>query len=69
MFQWERRGLEEELLEKYISHLYTYDEPVPMAAQSNTRTIFDRSKIGIAGSNPERFMDVCPRFSVSCCPV
>jgi hypothetical protein len=25
--------------------------------------------IGIAGSNPARGMDVCPRVSVLCCPV
>jgi hypothetical protein len=24
---------------------------------------------GIVGSNPAQVMDVCPRFSVLCCPV
>jgi hypothetical protein len=32
-------------------------------------TVYDRSNIGIAGSNSGRGMDVCPRFSVLCCPV
>jgi hypothetical protein len=40
-----------------------------MAALSKARTVFDRSNIGIADSNPARGMDVCPRFSVLCCPV
>jgi hypothetical protein len=40
-----------------------------MAAWSKSRTVFDRSNIGIAGSNPARGMDVCPRFSVLCCPM
>jgi hypothetical protein len=40
-----------------------------MAAQSKARTAFDRSNTGIAGSNPGRGMDVCPRFAVFCCPV
>jgi hypothetical protein len=43
--------------------------PVPMAARSKVRTIFDRSKTGIVGSNPAQGMDVCLRFSVLCCPV
>jgi hypothetical protein len=33
------------------------------------RSVSDLSNTGIAGSNPARGMDVCPRFSVSCCPV
>jgi hypothetical protein len=40
-----------------------------MAAWFNARTVFDRSNTGIAGSNPARVMDLCPRFSVLCCPV
>jgi hypothetical protein len=32
-------------------------------------TVFGRSNIGIAGSNPVRGMDVCPCFSVFCGPV
>jgi hypothetical protein len=40
-----------------------------MAAWSKTSTVFEHSNIGIAGSNPARGMDVCPRFSVLCCPV
>jgi hypothetical protein len=40
-----------------------------MAAWSESRTVFDRLNIGIVGSNPARGMDVCPRFSVLCCPV
>jgi hypothetical protein len=43
--------------------------PVPMAELSEAHTFFDRSNIGISGSNPARGMDVCPRFSVLCCPV
>jgi len=27
------------------------------------------SKTGIVGSNPARDMEICPRFSVLCCPV
>jgi hypothetical protein len=30
-------------------------------------SVFGRSNIGIAGSNPARGMDVCLRFSVLCC--
>jgi hypothetical protein len=33
-----------------------------MAARSKDRTVFGRSNIGIAGSNPAQGMDVCPRF-------
>jgi hypothetical protein len=41
-----------------------------MAVRSKTRTVFDRSNSGrIAGLNPARGMDVCPRFSVLCCHV
>jgi hypothetical protein len=42
---------------------------VPMAARSEAGTIFGLSSTGIAGSNPTRGMDVCPRLSVLCCPV
>jgi hypothetical protein len=40
-----------------------------MAARSRACTVFGRSNIGITCSNPVRGMDVCPRFSVLCCPV
>jgi hypothetical protein len=40
-----------------------------MAARSEARTVFGSSNTGIVGSNPIRAMDVCPRFSVLCCPV
>jgi hypothetical protein len=40
-----------------------------MAACSKASTVFDRSNIGIKGSNPVSGMDVCRRFSVLCCPV
>jgi len=43
--------------------------PVPMAAQSRTRAVFNRSNTGIVGSNPARGMDVCAGFSVLCWPV
>jgi hypothetical protein len=42
---------------------------VLMAARSNACTVFGRSNIGIAGSNPARGMDVCSRISVLSCPV
>jgi hypothetical protein len=40
-----------------------------MTTRSKAHTVFDRSNTGIAGSNPAPGMDVCPRFSVLCCPV
>jgi hypothetical protein len=40
-----------------------------MTERSKASTVFGRSNIEIAGSNPARGMDVCPRFSVLCCPV
>jgi hypothetical protein len=40
-----------------------------MGEQYEARTVFGRSNTGIVGSNPTRGMDVCPRLSVSCCPV
>jgi hypothetical protein len=43
--------------------------PVPMAARSKACTAFGRSNIGIAASNPAQGKDMCPRFSVLCCPV
>jgi hypothetical protein len=48
---------------------YYYNKPVPVAAQSKARTVFDRSNTGIMGSNPARGMDVCPRFCVLYYPV
>jgi hypothetical protein len=43
--------------------------PVSMAARSKASTVFDRSNIRIAASNPARGMDVCLCFSVLYCPV
>jgi hypothetical protein len=40
-----------------------------MAAPSEARTVFDRTKTGIAGSNPAQGMDVYLHISVLCCPV
>jgi hypothetical protein len=40
-----------------------------VAARSKARTVFDHYNTGIGGSNPARGMDVCPHFSVLCCPV
>jgi hypothetical protein len=45
------------------------DMPIPMAARSKARTVFDRSNTRIGGSNPARGMNVLPHFSVLCCPV
>jgi hypothetical protein len=39
-------------------------KPVSMAERSKTSTVFGRSNIGIAGSNPTRGMDVCLCLSV-----
>jgi hypothetical protein len=39
-------------------------KPVSIAARSKASTVFGRSNIGIAGSNPGQGMDVC-----LCCPV
>jgi hypothetical protein len=36
---------------------------------SKACTVYDRSNIGIAGSNPAWSMDLCPRVSVLCYPV
>jgi hypothetical protein len=48
---------------------YQRIRPVPMAEQSEARTVFGRSNTGIVGSNRTRGIDVCPHFSVLCCPV
>jgi hypothetical protein len=40
-----------------------------MSERSEARTDFSSSNTGVVGSNPTRGMDVCPRFSVLCCPV
>jgi hypothetical protein len=40
-----------------------------MAARSRASTVFGRSNIEIAGSNPARGMDVYLCSSVLCCPV
>jgi hypothetical protein len=39
-------------------------QPVSTAARSKASTVFGRSNIGIAGSNPARGMDGCLRYSV-----
>jgi len=49
--------------------LYVPNEPVTLTSQSKVRTVFDRSNAEIVGLNPARGLDVCPRFSVLCCPV
>jgi hypothetical protein len=43
--------------------------PISIAERSEASTVFGRSNVGMAGSNPARGMDVCLRFSVLCCPV
>jgi hypothetical protein len=35
-----------------------------MAAPSKARTVFDRSNIGIVGSNPALGIDVCQSFCI-----
>jgi hypothetical protein len=52
-----------------IYEFYICSEPVPMAARSEARTVFDRSNTVIAGSNPARGIDKSPRSPVLCCPV
>jgi hypothetical protein len=37
--------------------------------RSEASTVFGRSNVEIAGSNPARGVDVCLRVSVLCCPV
>jgi hypothetical protein len=44
-------------------HIFNYS-PVSIAERSKSCTAYDRSNIGIAGSNPARGMDVFPRFCV-----
>jgi len=46
-----------------------YEGPVPVAARSKARTVFNRSNSGIVVSNPARAMDVCPCLRVLCCSV
>jgi hypothetical protein len=43
--------------------------PVSIPERSKEGTVYDRSNIGIAASNPAWGMDVCPRVSMLCCPV
>jgi hypothetical protein len=43
--------------------------PVSIAERSKACTIYDRSNIKIAVSNPAQGMNVCLRVSVLCCPV
>jgi hypothetical protein len=52
----------------YLAKKYIKIE-VPMAARSKARTVFNHSNTGIVGSNSGRGIDVCPRFSMLCCPV
>jgi hypothetical protein len=40
-----------------------------VVVRSKARMVLNPSNTGILGSNPTRGMDVCPRFSVLCCPV
>jgi hypothetical protein len=49
-------------------YIYIY-MPVTIAEQSEASTVFGRSNVEIAGSNPARGMDVCLRFSVLCYPL
>jgi hypothetical protein len=56
-------------LEMMNYETYEYLQPVPVAAPSEALSVFDRSNTGIVRSNPTRGIDVCPRFSVLCCPV
>jgi hypothetical protein len=44
-------------------------KPVSIVKRSEASTVFARSNVEIAGSNPARGMDVCLCFSVLCCPV
>jgi len=50
---------------------YNLCMPVPVAARSMLRTVFDCSNTGTVDSNTARgmYMCVCLRFSVLCCPV
>jgi hypothetical protein len=48
---------------------WNLEPPVSIAARSKAITVFGRSNIGIAGSNPARGMDVCLCFFMLCCPV
>jgi hypothetical protein len=43
--------------------------PVPMAERSEARIVFGCWNTEIVISNPTRGLDVCPRFSVLCCPL
>jgi hypothetical protein len=52
----------------FISLFYINFQPVPMDEQSEACTIFGCSNTGIMGLNPTQGMDVCPHFSVLCCP-
>jgi hypothetical protein len=44
-------------------------QPISTVERSEASTVFGRSNVEIAGSNRDRGMDVCLRFSVLCCPV
>jgi hypothetical protein len=52
-----------------LSRSKTKYQWVSVAERSRACTVYDRSNIGIAGSNPPSGMDVCQRVSVLCCPV
>jgi hypothetical protein len=49
--------------------IYFTEWLVPMSMQSKACTVSDRWNTGTVGSNPAQGMDMCPHFSVSCCPV
>jgi len=38
--------------------------PVPVAALTEARNVYNCSNTGIVGLNPARGMDICPRLSV-----
>jgi hypothetical protein len=42
---------------------------MPISVAPRIRACLGRFDTGIVGLNPAQGMDVCPRLSVSCCPV
>jgi hypothetical protein len=56
-------------LQVHLNTFYLARLPVPMAARSKARTVFNRSNTGNVGSSSARGMNVCPHFSMLCCPV
>jgi hypothetical protein len=49
--------------------VFIHERIYVLVRRSKALTVFRRSNSGLVGSNPARDMDVCPRFSVLCCPV